>query len=790
LQPNYDQTIAFLQILYPTGPWMLTAISVDKKAIDTHTFHISDTGEIDTREVLGWLEYHRKRNLYYSVNEPIVAAYDSKKLRKSDIRAAHYLHVDIDPRAGEDLEAEQTRIAARVAGYRVKPTLVVFSGGGYNVLWKLDRPVPIADGVSIDESVLRASDFERYNWQLELDFDTPDHCRDVCRILRLPGTINYPTEEKRKKYGRYNETTAVLVSSDASAVYPLEHFRATPLVATNATTTRTSVRADIIRTDSLEKLGLDDDLQVLIIQGGHEVKHQQKYKGDRSAALFAACCGMVRAGLEDAVILGIITDRRYVISESVLDKGSGQSRYAIRQVQRARDQNAESGDQLMEMNEQFAVIQNYGNAARILNEYTIDATTRRREPTFMRERDFHSAFANLPPVPVGEKKMMDATRWWMRNPRRRTYVGVMFEPGIELEGHYNLWSGFGVQPTPGDRHLRFLEHCHEVLCAGNDEHYDYLIKWLARSVQTPRTRSEATIVLLGERGTGKSFFCNFIKEIFNPHTHTMSDTNALTGRFNAHLSQCLLAIAEEAFDLRNVRHESILKSIITDETLSVEYKGVDRIQMPNYTHLIMTSNHDRVVPAGNHERRFFVLQVSNKHMQDTEWFLSLDADQKAGGPAHLLHYLMQIDLSKFNVRRPPITEALLRQQRHNLAQEGLWLLHRLQTGQWGDFHRGDWTGPVEKEELYREYIRAMEFVKNRSPLGHIAFYDFMKQELNAKSYQTRMADGKRPYVFLFPPLAECQAMWKKNHGWVNHTWEEYTTAVFDEGVLSPIKTVF
>lgn len=196
MTPDYDESIRFLRLIYPSGPWMLTAISVDKKAIDARTFE----GPNEEIETLEWLRQHGQRNLYYAVNEPIREAYAKRKLSKTDVLRAHFVHVDVDPRDGEELESEQRRIRDQVLGYRIRPSVVVFSGGGYNALWKLDAPVPIAEGSSgEDETVARAIDFERRNWQMELDFSTPDHCRDVSRILRLPGTVNRPNAQKIEK---------------------------------------------------------------------------------------------------------------------------------------------------------------------------------------------------------------------------------------------------------------------------------------------------------------------------------------------------------------------------------------------------------------------------------------------------------------------------------------------------------------------------------------------------------------------------------------------------------------
>jgi hypothetical protein len=196
LRPDFEKSLEFLCLIYPNGPWMLTAISVDKKAIEARTF----TGPGESEDALAWLNLHKNRNLYYSVNQPVESAYEKRKLAKTDVHSVHFLHVDVDPRTGEDVAAEQERILKRIEGYHIKPTLVVFSGGGYNALWKLSKPIPIADGSpSPEETIARAIDVERRNWQFELDFETPDHCRDVSRILRLPGTLNRPNAEKVAK---------------------------------------------------------------------------------------------------------------------------------------------------------------------------------------------------------------------------------------------------------------------------------------------------------------------------------------------------------------------------------------------------------------------------------------------------------------------------------------------------------------------------------------------------------------------------------------------------------------
>ncbi|HWE02229.1 MAG TPA: hypothetical protein VG326_07430 [Tepidisphaeraceae bacterium] len=68
---------------------------------------------------------------YFSVGE--VPKKVMKKAERTDIANVWWLHVDVDPRAGEDVAAEQSRIPALLQASKnlPPPTVIVYSGGGY-----------------------------------------------------------------------------------------------------------------------------------------------------------------------------------------------------------------------------------------------------------------------------------------------------------------------------------------------------------------------------------------------------------------------------------------------------------------------------------------------------------------------------------------------------------------------------------------------------------------------------------------------------------------------------------
>jgi hypothetical protein len=326
IAPNTDAAIDFLRRVYPDGPWALTAISTDKKSIETRTF-----GPKSVDEAQGWVERHNgTRNLYWSVNPPMREI--NKKAEREDIKAVHYLHVDVDPRAGEDVKEERQRILRLFDHSLPKgvppPTYVIFSGGGYQGFWKLEEPIKINGELPL------AEDAKRYNQQLEILFGA-DNCHNIDRIMRLPGTINVPDARKLKK-GRTAEL-AELVEWHDDRVYPLGAFSPSH-VETASPATLTSVGPLIARRvepEGLKKWNVPDQLVAVLVQG--EDKDRPK-EGDNSRSIwvFDVACNLLRCKVPEDVVLGVLTDPTLGISESVLEKGSNALKYATRQIERAK----------------------------------------------------------------------------------------------------------------------------------------------------------------------------------------------------------------------------------------------------------------------------------------------------------------------------------------------------------------------------------------------------------------------------------------------------------------------
>lgn len=766
--------LEFLERFEPQGPWHLFA-KVDNKRLVASTFHPSSRAE-----ALKFITDHNGvNNLYISVNPPINDM--AKKAELSDLREMRWLHVDIDSRAGEDVEDELFRIKGllteRWPTALPEPTLTIFSGGGYWVLWRLATPVPIQGDVEI------AEDLKLYNLQIS-HLLTGDNCHNLDRIMRLPWTMNIPDERKIRK-GRKPTLAEVVKFGEQS--YDIGLFtKAAPVQSggslgfTATAQDKVQLSGNVARVESLDALRPYNlsDRTLVIIQGGQKGAVEilgPKLEGkdnSRSGWLFEGVCSMVRGGVPDEMIYSILMDPEWSISESILDKDNPH-KHAIHTIERAKG--VARDPTLAELNERFAVIASIGGKCRVIEEvqdYSL-GRTRLIKQTF---EDFEKRYCHEKVEMQGKDGVIYVPKgkWWINNRERRQYDSIVFLPKKDPPGVYNLWRGFAVEPRPGSCDL-YLDHLLKVVCGGNEEHYNYLLDWMAWSVQEPGQQGEVAIVLRGDQGTGKGLTIKLFGHLFGRHFLQISDSKHLTGNFNVHLRDAVVVFADEAFYAGDKKHESILKTLVTEPTIMIEGKGVDAEVASNCIHLMMASNSTWVVPAGKHERRYFVLDVLSTHRQDTHYFGDMIKQMEDGGFNALLLLLQTRATSRQKVQNVPRTTALSQQQDYTLSYEESWWYEKLRKGE--ALPGKGWPPEVIKDVLYSDWVNYAKNLNVYRRLTETAWNLFMREEIGElrkvqKKVKIKEYDDhgmstireERKYVLELPSLTNARAMWDKNHG--------------------------
>lgn len=205
--------ISFLQSFDPEGRHHLVAINPDTRHVTGKLFEPKAWGEISD-----WIKANEKNNLYFTVNEPKVDCRDkdgrpASKLNKHHIENIRAVFADVDPDKGKPLEEERARLAdlaGKVAAHKSVPaSFIIDSGGGVQFFWQLDVKVPAEDHRQWAEEQGRGF----------AHILGGDAVFNIDRVMRLPGTTNYP-DAKKKAAGRKEALARLLVRNTEHTYAP------------------------------------------------------------------------------------------------------------------------------------------------------------------------------------------------------------------------------------------------------------------------------------------------------------------------------------------------------------------------------------------------------------------------------------------------------------------------------------------------------------------------------------------------------------------------------------------
>ena len=384
---------------------------------------------------------------------------------------------------------------------------------------------------------------------------------------------------------------------------------------------------------------------------------------------------------------------------------------------------------------------------------------------FMGKDAFHDWFApEFVTMKDGNRK--PASKVWWTDSRRRRYSGLVFAPEGASDRFYNMWRGFPVQPKQGKCNL-FLSHVHDNICKGDTALFKWLEAWMAQMFQQPHKKPGTCIVLRGRHGTGKSKVGDVLRRMTYPHDTKISKGRHLTGNFNAHLKHTLFLQVEEGFWAGDKAAEGVLKDLITSDEQQLEMKGKDVESIRNLMRVLITSNHDWVVPAAMDERRFAILDVGDDHRKDYAYFKAIDDQLDNGGREALLHHFLHLDINGINLREVPQTQGLVEQKLRSMTPEQSWWFDCLERGSivCGS---GDWPEWIATDTAYQSYVDHADSVGVRFRHDRPIF---------TRDHWKKIAPGIQArreasiYGYDIPSLPDCRAAFERIIGG-NIDWPE------------------
>lgn len=396
------------------------------------------------------------------------------------------------------------------------------------------------------------------------------------------------------------------------------------------------------------------------------------------------------------------------------------------------------------------------------------------DPLMMRPGDFHTLNLNRT-ITVedenGKAKKIQISQAWIAHEHRRTVRKVAFipKPGVDPTKVYNLWKGWAVAPSDETSCKLILKHIREVVCNGDRKISEWLLDFLAHMFQRPWEKPGVAIVMKGKKGAGKDTLGTYLGKIGGEHYVKVNKPEHIYGQFNAHIAKSIMLHAEEGFWAGDKKHESAIKNLITDPRARIEPKGIDSFEVDSFLRLFMSSNERWVVPASFDERRFLVLDVSSRYMQDFAYFTALYKEMTEGGPAALLAYLLARDIEGFDPRNPPVTSGLIEQKRASLRGVPRWWDETLQAGTIPGLDEfNGWNKEVVEiqseflREAYGDWLRGRKF--QGEELSQRDFGFEMREVCPSMTRPRPRINGRPVYHYRVPDLKTCRKELEKRLG--------------------------
>lgn len=440
-------------------------------------------------------------------------------------------------------------------------------------------------------------------------------------------------------------------------------------------------------------------------------------------------------------------------------------------------------DWFTHLNSILSVVMVNGSMSIFCIEYNY--ALKRTNVIFYKRRDLSAFFANQS-ILDSNKKLINPFNYWFNHPQRRSHTSVQFAPGITTPPHvYNLWQGYSYLPSTSGSWSLLKEHIRHIIANDDPIHFNYILDWMADLVQLKPNKPGVALVFMGKKGCGKGIVASSLGKLFGSHYIHLVNSKHLTGPFNAHFKDILLAFADEAFFSGDRQAESSLKGLITEHDILIEPKGVDAFTVQSNVRIIIASNSYRVVPSSVDERRYHVSQVSSEKIGDTQYFNDIQTQLNQGGYAAMLYELLHRDISQSNLRAPPRTKALSEQTYldnvvlqfliHCIEVESLYCVNGAPQP-WNEglvlasTLRNEFNAFVKQQGKSNQYTEHT-FGKALSDLLNVNDYDdhpdnCVKHRKTRKDLDNTLNTNQKP-CYQFKSIPECKVMIEKKFdtGW-------------------------
>ena len=435
------------------------------------------------------------------------------------------------------------------------------------------------------------------------EFQTDAAIHNPSRIMRLAGTISWPSKDKRAK-----GYTPELVRLDRPGTPAPSVSMGTVLAYA-----RPAPRSPVSH-PSASTFGLVAELK------------SQEEQGTGWHTLMVRLAGLLaRQGVSDQELTQVaeqITWKGYEVSETYNALKHCVDYFKEKDGQQQQAEDASS---------KYSLWRDGWNYVAATGEFVCDDGS----PPLRKESwtDSHRHLFDLEPGRVG--KILWTQRWLEDEEatKLKSYCFRPEQPRITHDGYLNDW-----RPSPamqlaargnpdGPAAIMFAALVRK-LCREREDIAQMLEHWMARGLfkQTERVRY-AVFLVSHTKGLGKGILCYILSELYGRHLSVnVNGLGGVVGRFQASLKgRMLVSVAETVDRGDNNRFSACeaLKPLITEDFVTIEQKYRDAISVENYMRFVFSSNHLDGLPIDQNERRFLVINAASTKPFSSDFYADL-----------------------------------------------------------------------------------------------------------------------------------------------------------------------
>ncbi|KAA6394723.1 MAG: hypothetical protein EZS28_009748 [Streblomastix strix] len=296
----------------------------------------------------------------------------------------------------------------------------------------------------------------------------------------------------------------------------------------------------------------------------------------------------------------------------------------------------------------------------------------------------------------------------------------------------------------------FIGLVKDTIAANDDRIYEYLLNWFAYIVQKTGKKTETAVILQGLQGIGKNIYINVLSEILADYSaKKITKIDEFVGNLNSFIENTMLAVPNELKNCGEYRTSNMdsMKSIITEGSFRINEKYVPRYEAENVVNLIIETNNMFPIKIENSDRSYVICKCNPVHRGDLEYFTNLCNSFDEDFYNNLFTFQLTRDISSFNPRDIPMTDAKKDIIRASRSQVDDVIIKHFKVFQAGvTTHVAESWKPQDMKIKNYEIVNKNVCNKVKKQTNGVRQYVYQMKEVMVSIYQNLLDDEKNDNI--------------------------------------------